>query len=178
MHDYFKYGGALVGRGDDAQHVTFVRSGMVRGRVRYTAICNGFFQHLAAMGAKEAGYEVARECYTGFTAAGEPSALYGCRPWLFAHDEIGAENPYTGKRASDAAYRMEALMEEIMQKWCPDVPIKASSVIHRRWYKGGKAFKVNGVLLPSKPEKYTNPADPEGKKKTRWVHDAVDSRLA
>lgn len=171
MHDYFKYCGALVGRGEDAQHIEFVRSGMVRGRVRYTAICNGFFQHLAAMGAKEAGYEVARECYTGKTAAGAPSALYGCRPWLFAHDEIGAENPYTGKRASDAAYRMETVMEEVMQKWCPDVPIKASSVMHRRWYKGGKPKIVNGILLPSRPEKYTNPADPEGKKKTRWIHD-------
>ncbi|KKN50653.1 hypothetical protein LCGC14_0630800 [marine sediment metagenome] len=168
MHDYFRYCGALVGQENEAKHIEFVRSGMVRGQVRYTAICNGFFQHLAAMGAKEAGYEVARECYTGKTAAGEDSALYGCRPWLFAHDEIGAENPYTGQRASDAAYRLQAIMEEVMRKWCPDVPISASATMHRRWYKGGKPVIENGILLPSRPEKYMNV---EGEEKTKWVHD-------
>lgn len=164
MNDYFAYCSSLCD-GGEAQHVEFVRSGLVRGRVRYTAVCNGFFQHLAAMGAKEALYEVTRECYVGTMRSGKPSALYGCRPWLFAHDEIGMENPYSGERGSEASFRLQTVMEEVMQRWCPDVPISAGVVKCRRWYKGAKAVVRDGILVPSRPEKIDG--------KTRWVEDEI-----
>lgn len=123
---------------------------MVRGNVRYTAACNSSFQHLAAKGAKRALWQVSYECYCD---AGSP--LYGCRPWLFAHDEIGMEVPYDAfgpKHAHEAAVRLEQVMVEAMKYWCPDVPIAASSAMTRRWYKGADAVYRNGIMVPCKPQ--------------------------
>jgi len=168
MVPYFSYCGSLC-REDSARYVQFIRSNMIRGDVRYTSVCNGFFQHLAAMGAKDAAYRVTRECYVGVeTDSGRPSALRGCRPWLFAHDEIGMENPYTGERGSAASYRLQTVMEKTMQQWCPDVPITASVAKCKRWYKGADPVIQDGILVPSKPVKI---ADKNGKEKTRWVAD-------
>lgn len=160
MNEYFCYISALVEQGGIAEVIEFPRSGLMRGNVNYTAAANGFFQHLAAMGAKAAMYAVSRECYID-----EASPLYGCRPWLFAHDEIGIEIPYTGKAASDAALRLQAVMIEQMSVWCPDVPIGATACMTRRWRKGAKAVFVDGIMVPSRPE---------GKK---WVHDPADTRM-
>jgi hypothetical protein len=147
MKDYFAYCGTLVGDAPRAEWIEFPKSKLMRGKVTYTAICNGFFQHRAAMGAKAAVYEVSKECYVD-----ESSALFGCRPWLFAHDEIGMEVPYSGKRASDVAKRLEEIMVREMKKWCPDVPIGASAAMTRRWYKGAEPVYVNKVMVPSKPK--------------------------
>jgi hypothetical protein len=148
MKDYFAYCGTLTGDAPRAEWIEFPRSKLMRGNVTYTAICNGFFQHRAAMGAKAALYEVSKECYVD-----KSSALYGCRPWLFAHDEIGMEVPYTGQRASDAAYRLQAIMVKEMKTWCPDMPIAATAAMSRRWYKGCEAvFAPEGYMIPSKPE--------------------------
>lgn len=157
MPDYFNYCGFLCFDGN-AEHVVFERSGLVRGDVRYTAVCNGFFQHLAAMGAKKAVYDVVKECYCD---AGSP--LFGCRPWLFAHDEIGMEIPYEAigpRKAHEAAMRLQEVMVKAMEYWCPDVPIAATVVMARRWYKGVDPVYENSILIPGKPE---------GKK---WVSDA------
>lgn len=151
MNDYFAHCSAMCSE-DEAKYLTFVRSGLVRGRVRYTAVCNGYFQHLAAMGAKQALYEVQRECYLGVDRNEEPSPLANCRPWLFAHDEIGAEVPDDRQYASDAAARLEAIMVREMRTWTPDVPIGATATMTRRWYKGAKPLFVNGLLVPSRPE--------------------------
>ena len=148
MNDYFNHCSFIChgGNGD----VEFVRSKQVRGNVPYTAVCNGFFQHLAAKGAKEACYEVARECYVD---AGSP--LYGSRPWLFAHDEIGIEIPYEAigpRKAHEAAVRLQQVMIESMVKWVPDVPIGASIAMTRRWHKGAEKVVKNGIIVPVKPE--------------------------
>jgi hypothetical protein len=164
MVDYFNYCSFLCKEGDNhgrAKQIEFVRSGMMRGDVGYTATCNGFFQHLAAMGAKEAVYRVSKECYVD---AGSP--LHGTRPWLFAHDEIGAETPIgaIGPRgAHEAAMRLQQVMKEAMEYWCPDVDIGATVTMARRWYKGAKPVYKNGLLVPCKPVK-------KGKK-TVWVED-------
>jgi hypothetical protein len=154
MTDYFRFVSNLIGDGNRVKCVTFPKSKLMRGRVTYTATCNGFFQHRAAMGAKAAVYAVSKECYVK-----PKSKLFGCRPWLFSHDEIGAENPYTGKRASDAALRLQTVMVDEMKSWCPDVPIAATVAMSRRWRKGTAPVFVGDVLVPSKPE---------GK---RWVAD-------
>ena len=151
MPDYFRHCSDLCDQGDEPgfADVVFPRSGMVRGRVRYTAVCNGFFQHLAAMGAKAALARVSRECYS------EPdSPLYGCYPWLFAHDEIGLEIPFRWfgpRRSSAAADRMQSIMVNKMEGWVPDVPIGATVAMARRWYKGAKPLRVDGMLVPCKP---------------------------
>lgn len=140
---YFRYCSFLCDGG--LADVVFPRSGMVRGNVRYTAVCNGFFQHRAAMGAKSAMYRVVRECYDD---AGSP--LYGCRPWLFAHDEVGMEVPPIGPRLRHlAALRLQEVMVEAMREWCPDVTVKASVVLGNRWYKGAKPSYRDGYLAPS-----------------------------
>lgn len=159
MPRYFDYVSSLMTDGNKADRIEFPRSGLMRGDVTYTATANGFFQHLAAMGAKAAMYKVSRECYV------EPeSPLYGCRPWGFMHDEIAIEIPYTGTRASAAALRLQAVMIEQMRAWCPDVPISATACMSRKWYKGAKAVFVEGIMVPCKPVKVDG--------KTIWVEDS------
>ena len=138
MEYYFNHVNTL---GDPVKQL---RSGRIRGGASYTAKCNGFFQGLAADGAKEALWRVASECYMPGTA------LYGCKPVLFLHDEIGIEAPEA--QAADAAHRLSTVMVEAMQKWIPDIPIQAEPVIMRRWYKGAEPVYVDGQLVPSKPE--------------------------
>lgn len=148
MPEYFNFCSSLLSDGNRADYVVFPKSGLIRGKVKYNAVCNGFFQHRAAMGAKESAYRVAKECYLDLG-----TALYGCRPWLFAHDEIGMEVPYFDpERASAAASRLQKVMIDTMQKWCPDVPIKATPNMAGRWLKGAKPIYKDGVLVPSKKE--------------------------
>lgn len=147
MNDYFAHCAFLCSEGN-AKHIVFP-SGLVRGDVNYTATCNGFFQHLAAMGAKAALYQVSKECYTD---AGSP--LFGCRPWLFAHDEIGMEIPYEAlgpRRSHAAAMRLQEVMIEQMRIWVPSVPIGATVAMTGRWYKGAEPLFVDGLLVPVKP---------------------------
>ena len=167
--DFFNYASAYCGS-DLREHEEAWRdegnsgmyahplTGMVRGNMRYTAFCNHMFQHPAAIGAKSAGYQVTKECYID---TGSP--LYGCRPWLFLHDEIGLEVPvkWIGQeRAHAAAMRLQEIMVEEMNKVCPDVPIKATVAMAKRWYKGAKPVYHKGCLVPSI------------KRGKKWVHDA------
>jgi DNA polymerase I-like protein with 3'-5' exonuclease and polymerase domains len=142
-----------------------VRSGRVRGGASFCAAANGFFQGLAADGAKEAVWRVAWECYVD-----EASPLFGCRPVFFIHDEIGMEVPYRAfgpERAGRAAERLSAVMREAMEKFIPDVPIGCKPIMVRRWFKGAEQVKVDGVLVPSRPVT----TEKDGKKRTAWVAD-------
>lgn len=91
--------------------------------------------------------------------------MYGCRPVLFLHDEIGIEvslaDPTAASRAAD---RLSRVMIESMERWIPDVPISCKPIMVRRWYKGAEPVRVGGMLVPSRPQK-------DGKK-TVWVADA------
>lgn len=146
MLEYFAYCKKLAGK-HGAERIKFPRSKQIRGKVRYTAICNGFFQELAARGAKEALYEVSQECYTD-----KSSVMYGSRPVFFLHDEIGMETPYGDpEAASNAAFRLSECMIDVMQRWVPDIPILADAVMMCRWYKGAKPVYENEMLIPCKP---------------------------
>lgn len=164
MREYFKVVSGLDERGDPVRQL---RSGRIRGGAGYCAIANGFFQGLAADLAKEALWRVAKECYVNKT-----SPLYGCRPVLFLHDEIGIEIPYDmigPERASAAADRLSQVMiESASPRWIPDVPITCKPVMVRRWLKGAKGAFVGKTLVPSKPKVVF---DKEGKKKTVWEAD-------
>lgn len=162
MVDYFKYCSSLCSDDDgDARVVIHPLTGYVRGRVRYTATCNHHFQHPVAVGAKAALCHVVEECYVV-----EDSPLYGCRPWLFEHDGIALEVPYEGERASTAAERLQEVMVEKMKVVIPDVPVTATVTLGRRWFKGARPVRIDGVLVPSKPEQQNG--------KTVWVADLGD----
>ena len=158
MHPYFNFCSNVANEKnrDGYNQVTFFGSGLMRGDVPYSAVCNGYFQHLAAMGAKAALFEVAKACYTD-----ETSPLYGCKPWLFAHDEIGMEVPFDGTdegriRASNAMKELERIMVECMKKYCPDIPIGATAALAFRWLKGAKPvhreIANDNVLVPCRKE--------------------------
>ena len=155
MNQYFAHCSQLVDQIDPdlgVNLIEFLGSGLVRGNVKYTAVCNSYFQHLAAMGAKQACYAVSRECYVN-----PQSPLYGCRPWLFAHDEIGLEVPFDGTnagrvRASRAMAELERIMVDSMKFYCPDVDIGATGALCFQWLKGAKPVyrEIEGekVLVP------------------------------
>lgn len=164
MKAYFSWISSLT---QSDRPIVQLRSGRVRGGASYCAAANGFFQALAADGAKEALWMVAKECYID-----KSSSLYGCRPSIFVHDEIIMEVPLRAwgvEKASRAADRLSAVMIAAMKNWIPDVPISCSPVMSRRWFKGAEAVRVNGLLVPSKPEKAIDAVT--GKKQTKWVAD-------
>lgn len=166
MTEFFNMVGTMTegGYGDVVQ----LRSLRRRGYIRFTAVANSMFQGLTADGTKDALYRVTREAYLDTT-----SALYGTRPVLHLHDEIGAEVPYDPAHpegASAAADRMATVMIEAMQSWMPDVPVTAKPVLCRRWYKGAKPVRdADGFLRPSKPEKTSDG-------RTIWVIDFEPAR--
>lgn len=162
MQNYFQYIAGIVGSLGEGV-VQQLRSGRVRGGVTFTKCANGFFQGLAADGAKQALWDVAREAYLDTS-----SPLYGTRPVIFMHDEIVAEVPEEG--ASEAAGRLAEVMRLAMSKWIPDVPITCSPVLMRRWFKGAKPVRVDGKLVPVRPEKRDG--------KTVWIADLDEERKA
>lgn len=122
-----------------------LRSGRVRGGVGYSDCANGYFQGLAADGAKRALFDVAKACYVD-----RSSALFGSRPVAFIHDEIICEVPK--EQAHEAAIAQEQLMCASMQIYTPDIPIRASSALMRRWFKEADAVWENGRLVPWEPQ--------------------------
>ena len=122
--------------------VTLPRTGFVRGGCTFTSGCNTMFQGLAARGAKEAMWDVAREAYLD-----TKSDLYGCRPVLFLHDEIVLEVPAHRERAHAAAMRTVMVMETAMSRFTPDVKVRAEPALCARWYKNADpVWGKDGVL--------------------------------
>jgi hypothetical protein len=155
MKSYFTMVSNLVGKAGEGTVIS-PWSGFVRGGLTFTQLSNHYFQSLTATGAKDALWHVTHACYA------EPaSALWGSRPVIFMHDEVITEMPE--EKSSDAALLQAKIMIDVMAKWIPDIPIKASPVLMRRWHKGAKPVYVNGKLVPSKP------VEIEGK--VKWVAD-------
>jgi DNA polymerase-1 len=121
------------------------RSGRRRGRTSYTQSCNTPFQGLASDGAKDALFEVARECYTV-----PSSPLYGSRPLVFIHDEIIIESP--DALAPEAGDRLASIMCSAMDSVCPDVKAQATPALCKRWLKGAKSLRdESGRLITWEP---------------------------
>lgn len=103
---------------------------------------NTYFQGLAARGAKEAMFDISRECY-----ADESSPLFGSRPVLFIHDEFILEVPAHRERAHLASERVCKLMVDGMSRFTPDVPVSVEPTLMPRWYKdAGPVWGSDGVL--------------------------------
>lgn len=123
-----------------------------RGSVYFNNGCNGGFQGLAADGGKRAFYELVREAETGFNWRGQPSVLHGAMVQAFIHDEaiVGVRKEV----AHEQAMRIKDVMVEVMQAYCPDVPILAEPAMAERWYKEMEpVFDEAGKLIPWKPKK-------------------------
>jgi DNA polymerase I len=113
---------------DRADRVVQLYSNRVRRHVTFTSAANTMFQGLVADGAKDALYDVSRECYTV-----PSSPLYGCRPVLFIHDEIGLEAPLG--REYMAKERLQYLMTRAMRRWIRSVRVSTDAEIMPRWRK-------------------------------------------
>jgi DNA polymerase I len=121
-------------------------SGRFRAGVGYCDGLNTRFQGLAADGAKQAMWEIAREMY-----AVPDSPLFGTRMVAFIHDEFLCEGPED--KASAAAYRLADLMVKGMDKVAPDVPHIAEPYLSRRWYKDAEGVCMeDGTLIPWEPD--------------------------
>ena len=120
--------------GAQSRHGTFTythhSTGFVRGQVGYTNGCNMSFQHMVAMGAKAALYEVQRE-----SRMVEGSPLYQqCRPVAFIHDEIMSEMR-RGPGLQAAIDRKKEIMVREMKRFCPDVRVGVGADVLDRWRK-------------------------------------------
>lgn len=146
MVRYFQFIADSCRKQGDSFTYTQPVSGRIRGAVGFCDGCNTGFQGLTADGAKAALHEVIRECYLD-----KGTALFGCRPIAFIHDEIILEVPEDG--APEAALRLEEVMVDIMSEYMPDIPVKADAHLMRRWYKSAEpVHNADGVLIPWEPE--------------------------
>lgn len=138
---YFAHVSGLQQFGASSFTVTLPRSGFVRAGCTFTSGCNTFFQGLAARGAKEALWLLTKACY------GADPLLAGCRVVAFVHDEFILEVPAERERAHAISERVQKLMIEGMQRFVPDVPIKAEPTLMARWYKEAEpAWGKDGLL--------------------------------
>ena len=118
-----------------------IGSDRLRGGCSYTSGANTYFQGLAADGAKSAMWSLTKAMYSD-----QSSPLYGVRCWAFIHDEFLFEGPEEtchlwAPAASD-------IMVKEMQKYTPNVPIKAEPALMRRWYKDAEPiYDQEGKLL-------------------------------
>ena len=114
----------------------------IRGNVGFTDGANGFFQGLAADIAKDAGWRLVEQAYEV-----KSSALYGCRPLAFVHDEWLYECPLD--QIHEAGYLMAKIMTETAMEYCPDVLFTAAPAAMLRWSKeaGDPYFDENGKLI-------------------------------
>lgn len=146
MQDYF----AFVSRQVDAGGVVEqLRSGRLRGDVTFTSAANGYFQGLAAEGAKNALCMATREMFLD-----RSSPMYAGRPMLFAHDEIVAAFPQ--ETAGKAALRLADVMVEGMKVYVPDVFVKVEPALMRHYSKSAKdVYDASGRLIPweDRPQK-------------------------
>lgn len=141
---YFKLIGDLTDRQDFMiQHVSKRR----RGGVYFTNAANGYFQGLAADGAKHALRRVSRECYCI-----ENSPLFGTRPIGFFHDEIFCETPI--EKARRAGDRLAEIMVETMREYVPSVAenLTAEPTLMRFWDKNAETVRdSSGKLMVWEP---------------------------
>lgn len=118
----------------------------IRGGLEVPSGANTLFSGLAGDGAKRALWQVCKECYVV-----PESPLYGCRPVIFAHDEILVEMPL--HRAHEAAWRQTEVMLAEMQKMVPDVTVRAEPALMTHWYKdAAMVTDANGRLIPWQPK--------------------------
>jgi len=157
MRPYLRNAGDITGDFGSCQ-VEQPWSGRIRGGLDYCSCANTYFQGRVADGTKLALWRLAWACYVD-----KNNILYGSRLVLFLHDEVILECPE--EIAHLCADEIVKILCGAVQEVIPDIPITSKPVIMRRWFKGAKPVKANGILVPCKLYK-----DPATGKKT-WIHD-------
>ncbi|MBK6920588.1 MAG: hypothetical protein IPH07_24520 [Deltaproteobacteria bacterium] len=135
-------------------NVRHPRSGLLRGRLRFTQAANGFYQERIASAMLEALWVLAclqwGQEAEGFDAE-HFAPLNGTRTLAYIHDEVIVQCPID--QASAVASLVQEVVERVVQKWIPRVRITAGAVAMLRWSKKAKAtFDANGRLIPWVPK--------------------------
>lgn len=144
MREYFARASELCESEVGATLVECPRTKWLRGKVRYTALCNGYFQNLGAVATAEALALISRACYVDTN-----SPLYGCRPVNYIHDEFILE-VRDDASASPAVLELCRLMVEGANRWLPDVPFtEVDPVLMSHWSKDAESLRdeSGGVLV-------------------------------
>jgi hypothetical protein len=142
MFDYFQYINSLESYPDSGEfNVIQPWSYRLRANASYCGACNSGFQGLGADVSCLAGFLLARACYV------DPGPLFGCRPADFIHDQFLTEAPE--ERAHEAAMQQQAIMNAAGKEVLPDCPVKAKSLLARRWSKKAQRLVgADGRLIP------------------------------
>lgn len=133
LAEYFAWVDSHEGIQDGNAVMVTPGTGYIRGGLNVSEGCNHPFQHQGGYGSKLALIMVSRECYVNH---GTP--LYGCRPQVFAHDEILTGMPQNV--AHLAAARQTELMKAAMSTIVPDLEVPIEPALMRRWYKEAEPF--------------------------------------
>lgn len=150
--DYFK----IINQVSDQGFQIHPISKRKRGGVGYCDAANGYFQELAAQGAKDGLRHIVREqydCeYRPADLNGARSLLYGTsRNIPFLHDENLGEALI--EVAPECAERVSLVMVQRMKLYVPDVLVTAEPTLMGRWYKAAACVRdANGRLLEWKPK--------------------------
>jgi len=145
MRSYFQIITNLCDQGGGQAEIRQLASGRLRGGCSFPAAANTYFQGLGSEITKLALWEVTKRCYGAPGTTG--SALLGCRPVLFLHDELVIEAPEA--YAHEAAVELERVMCDAMEELTPDVPARASPALMRNWSKKAEAvFDEHGRYVP------------------------------
>jgi DNA polymerase-1 len=129
----------------------------IRGGVDYSAAANGFFQELAAQGAKAALRAVTREQYDSAyrpkDLGGERSILFNrSRSIAFLHDELFGE--IQRDILHDGIMRIDTVMEDEMKQYIPDVRCKVEPTAMEHWFKQAQpVWDAGGRLQVWQPKK-------------------------
>jgi DNA polymerase-1 len=158
MEYYFAFVNAKVGRGYGSKgSVEQFISKRVRGHVGFCDCCNGFFQGLAADGAKRAVYRLCKAVYAPALDV-RFKGLSNVLPLAFVHDEIISE--VLRFEAHAVSLRMAELMCEAMSEFIPDIPITAKPVLMSVWSKAAHDVRNDkGELIPWTPDHKCAPCD-------------------
>lgn len=140
MREYFKVIRGMLDPTDNLGAAEQLFTNRIRGGVRYTALCNTYFQGLGADCAKESLHYLSKECYL------EGGSMCGSRLVAFVHDETIMEHPE--HLAAERGAIQAKIMRDVGNKFCKDVPLKAEPCLMRFWSKKAIETFEDGVLVP------------------------------
>lgn len=131
--------------GGNGGSFTHLYTGRRRFNVRYTNLCNAWFQGLGADASGWAGYLISRACYVD-----KGSPLYGSRIVNYVHDEFILESPRD--RAAEAAEELARIMRDGANVFLPRCPfVEVEPVLMEAWSKDAKTVRdEKGRLIPWK----------------------------
>jgi DNA polymerase I-like protein with 3'-5' exonuclease and polymerase domains len=115
-------------------------SGRMRGKARYCATANHFFQAIIADASKAALYALMKECYL------LRGRLYGSRVVGYFYDEFFMEHPE--ETAHERAFAQTEIAVTEAQAILPDVKVRAAPALQPCWYKEADAvYNKAGRLI-------------------------------